>query len=197
MNRTAVAIALVLCFPLAAYADDASRRAKAEELLALLHMERVSTQVMDNILHQTTAITAQRSGGTMTPATQAALADFQKRVVAVLEPQVGWKAIGPDYIRLCADAFTDEQLDAILAFYKSPGGAALLDKMPSINQQINQLIQPRIAALQPQMNQMLNDFEKGVVKPAPALTPLVNPSAPPALAPAPALPPAPGKGPVQ
>ena len=75
VNRIALFFALTLSLPISAHADEASRRAKADEILTLLHMDRMSLQLMENILRQTTAITAQKSGGAMTPATQAALAD--------------------------------------------------------------------------------------------------------------------------
>jgi hypothetical protein len=202
VNRLALVFALALCLPISARADEASRRAKAEEILTLLHMDRMSLQLMENIMRQTTAITAQKSGGSMTSATQAALADFQKQLLAVIEPQIGWKTIEPEYVKQYVDTFTDEELDAMLAYYKSPAGTAFLTKMPGIDKQVNLTVQSRVATLQPQLNQMLAAFEKTVVPPAaPASTPpLTLKSLPPASAttPAPAsTPPAPAKGPQQ
>jgi len=191
MKRLSHLLVLALCFPLAAHADEASRRAKAEQMVMLLHMDRVVAQLMSSIMQQTTAITAQRSGGTMTPETKTALADFQKKLAAVIEPQIGWKAVEPEYIRLYAGAFSDEELDGMLAFYKSPAGTALLEKMPALNQQANQDMQSKIAALQPQVKQMFDDFEKGLPAKTSAPAPLAPPRPAPSLAPAPA--PAPAK----
>jgi len=171
MNRLLVSVALVLCIPLAARADEASRRAKAEELITLLHSDRVSKQLVEELVRQTTEITTKRSGGKMTPETQAALADFQKKLASALEPQVGWKAIEPEYIRLYADAFSDDDLDHMIAFYKSPAGMVSLEKTPAINQQISGLLQGKMAELRPQMNQMLNDFEKSLEPKTPPATP--------------------------
>jgi hypothetical protein len=202
INRLASLLALALCLPISARADEASRRAKAEELLALLHVDRMATQLMGNLLQQTTEITTRKSGGAMTPATQAALADFQKKLVAVIEPQIGWKAVEPEYVKQYADTFTDEELDAMLAYYKSPAGTAFLTKLPGIDKQVNEIVHSRVVALQPQVNQMLTEFEKTVVPPAaPASTPpLTLKSLPPASAttPAPApAPTAPAKSPQQ
>jgi hypothetical protein len=203
VNRLVLFFALTLCLPISAHADDASRRAKAEEILTLLHMDRMSTQLMGNLLQQTTEITARKSAGAMTPATQAALADFQKKLVAFIEPQIGWKAIEPEYVKQYADTFTDEELDAMLAYYKSPAGTAFLTKMPGIDKQVNETVRSRIVALQPQVNQMIAEFEKTVAPPAaPASTPpLTLKSLPPASAttpaPATAPPSAPAKGPQQ
>jgi hypothetical protein len=203
MNRPISLLFFALCLPISARADDASRRAKAEEILTLLHMDRMATQLVGNLLQQTTDITSRKSGGAMTPATQAALADFQKKLVAFIEPLIGWKAIGPEYVKQYADTFTDEELDAMLAYYKSPAGTAFLTKMPGIDKQVNETVHAKIVALQPQVNQMLTEFEKTVAPPAaPASTPpLTLKSLPPASAttpaPAPTSPPTPAKGPQQ
>jgi uncharacterized protein len=185
MNRLAPLLALLLCIPSPARADEASHRAKAQEIVTLLHLNRAVGQLMDNLLRQTTAITTQRAGGTLTPEIQASLSDFQKTVTATMEPQIGWQAIEPEYVKRYADTFTDEELDAMVAFYKSPAGAAVVDKMPILNQQVAQLMQARVTALQPQMIQMLKDFENSVPQKAP------SPSGPPAPASEPG--PTPGK----
>jgi hypothetical protein len=60
---------------------------------------------------------------------------------------------------LC-EQLTDEQLDAILVFYKSPTGIALVEKLPTLTAQGMQLAQSKIILLQPQMKQMIEDFAK-------------------------------------
>jgi hypothetical protein len=160
MNRLSVLFALVLCFPLVAHADEASRRAKAAELITILHADHQVAQLIDNLLQQTATITRQRSGGTLTPETQAALIAFQKKLVAAAEPEIGWTAIKPQYVKLYADTFTDEDLDGILAFYKSPSGQALIEKMPPLSRETTQLLQSKVTILQPQLKQMFEEFEK-------------------------------------
>jgi hypothetical protein len=167
MNRSAIFLALAFSLPLAARADDASRLAKAEEMIALAHVDRLTNQVMDTLLQQTTAITTQQSGGSLTPEKKAALDDFQKKLIAVIEPQIGWKAVAPALAGIYAKTFTEDQMDAIIAFYKSPAGAALMDNMPEINKQANEVMQARILALQPQVRQMFADFQKSQLTPTP------------------------------
>jgi hypothetical protein len=169
-------LALALCFPLAAHADEASRRAKSEQLIALLHVDRLVTQVIDNVMKQSADIAMRKSGGKMTPAQQAALSDFQKKLGAVIEPQIGWKEVAePEYVRLYASTYTDEELDAMLTFFKSPAGVAFLGKMSPINQQVTQLLQGKINELLPQVKQMFDDFEKTWPATPPA-TPSAAPS---------------------
>jgi hypothetical protein len=162
---------LAFSSPLIARADDASRHAKAVEMVTLAHLDRLSTEVIDTLLQQTASITMQRAGGTLTPAQKTALEDFQKKLVVVIEPQVGWKAMEPAFADLYAKTFTEDQMDAIIVFYKSPAGIVLMDKMPEINQQANQMMQAKIIGMQAQVRQMFADFEKSQ---APATPPATN-----------------------
>ena len=186
MNRFAALLALALCLPLAARAVDASLHAKAEEMMALAHADRMSQQVIDTLLQQTTDLATQQSGGSLTAENKATLADFQKKLLGVLEPQIGWDAMKPALADLYAKSFTEDQMDSIIAFYKSPGGAALMEKMPGINQQANEILRTRIVALQPQVRQMFSDLQKSqqvAAPPAPTV-----PATTPAPKPAPSTP---------
>jgi uncharacterized protein len=160
MKRVALLLALVLCLPLSAHADEASRHAKAQELLTLLHMDRVMDQMMNNMLEQMSTMTKQLGGNNVKPEDQAKIDDFQKKVFQLVESQMGWKVLEPDYVDIYAKNFTDEQLDSILAFYKSPAGSALVEKLPTLTTQGMQLAQTRMTALQPQLKQMIEDFAR-------------------------------------
>jgi uncharacterized protein len=160
MKRLALLLALVICLPLTAHADEASRRAKAQEMLTLLHMDRLMDQMMNGVTEQMSAMTKQLGGNNLKPQDQAKIDEFQKKVFQLVQSQMSWKALEPDYIDIYAKNFTDEQLDAILAFYKSPAGVALVEKLPTLTTQGMQLAQTKMAALQPQLKQMVEDFAK-------------------------------------
>jgi uncharacterized protein len=191
MNRLALVFAFLLCLPLAARADDASHRAKAKEMIEILHMERMVSSLMDNAMKQTTSVTAQRYGGQMPPDVQVSLANFQKKLATLMEPQVGWTGVEPEFIRLYTETFTEEQLDQMLAFYRSPTGKALVEKQPMINEEAAKLLQARAATLQPQVRDMFNDFEKGLTPPLQDLPKAPSAPKPPAASPSPTPSPAP------
>jgi uncharacterized protein len=162
MKRIAVLLAftLALCLPLTAHADEASRRAKAEEMVQLLHMDTLMKQLMDGMRQQVSTTTQQLAGKTLTPQDQARLDEFQQKLYAMIDAQIGWKAIEPDILDLYAETFTDDELDGILAFYKSPAGISMVQKLPGLTTQAMQLTQSRMATLQPQVKQMIADFAR-------------------------------------
>jgi uncharacterized protein len=160
MKRLALLLVLVLCLPLTARADEASRRVKAQELLTLLHMDTLSQQIMDTMQKQAIANARQMFDKTPTPQQQALLDDFEKRLFALVESRVGWKALEPDILDLYVRNFTDEELDGILAFYKSPAGVSMITKMPTMTTQAMQISQSKVTALMPELRQMTQDFAK-------------------------------------
>jgi uncharacterized protein len=164
MKRIVLFLGLVVCLPLTAHADDASRHAKAQEMLTLLHMDRLMDQLTNGMMEQMAAVTKQLGGNTVKPEDQAKIDEFQKKVVQLVQSQMSWKALEPDYVDIYAKNFTDEQLDAILAFYRSPAGIALVEKLPTLTTQGMQLAQAKMAILQPQLKQMVDDFAKSAAQ---------------------------------
>lgn len=187
MKRFAPFLLLAFLLPIAARADEASHKAKAEEVIQILHLDRMVNGVMQNAMQQSAALTAQRYGGKMTPAATAALSDFQKKLTDLLQPQISYEALKPDYLRIFTENFTEEQIDAMLAFYRSPAGKALIEKLPTVEQGIGQILQKRVQELQPQVKQMFDEFQKSLPAPAAAgsATPGASnsPAAPPASTP--------------
>lgn len=194
MNRLAVLLVLALTLPLTASADDASHRAKAEQLINLLHTDRMVKMNTDGLKKQLTDAANQVVGPSPTPAGQAQLSDFEKNASQMIDTQVGWTAMEPAFIDIYSKNYTEEELDAILAFYKTPAGAALLEKSPTVNDQATQIARAKMDALKPELMQSFTDFRKSQAPPAPTLGPV--PAAPavpasPVKPAAPATPPAP------
>jgi hypothetical protein len=183
-NRIALFLGLALCLPTAARADEASHRAKAQELMTLLHTENVVQQNADKMMKSVTAVADKTAGPDPTPDTKAKVADFEKRAQEMIDAQIGWKAMQDQLVDIYEKAFTEEQLDVILAFYKSPAGVALLTGMPEVSSQIGQLGNSRVQALQPRLQQSFTDLKKNLAPPPPTLGPLgPAPSAAPSSAP--------------
>jgi hypothetical protein len=194
-NRIAQLIVLALCLPVAARADEASHRAKAEEMVTLLQTEKQVRFNADNIMKQVSEAADSAAGPNPTDDAKARIADFEKQAQQMIDGQVGWKALQTQFADAYAKIFTDDQLDAINAFYKSPAGLALVANMPDVNAQISQLVNGRMQALKPQLQQLYTDLKKSLAPAPPTLGPVppatlgpVPPAAPQAPASAPAAP---------
>jgi hypothetical protein len=187
-HRVALVLVLVLCIPVVARADEASHRAKAQEMMSMLHTEKQVQLAADTIMKQVADAADKAAGPDASPDAKAKVADFEKQALEMIDAQVSWKAMQTQFTDVYAKAFTEEQLDAIIGFYKSPAGVALLAGMPDVNAQLSKFGQGRVQALQPQIQQLYADFKKSLAPPPPMLGP-VPPAAPAAPTVSPASPP--------
>lgn len=159
-----------------ARADEASKRAKAEQLFVLLHMDTMMDQLMSGVKKQVQQITESMPGADQaTPEQKKQIVDFQQRVMDTVNQKIGWKALEPDFINLYAGTYTEEELDGIIAFYKSPVGQKMMEKTPELMTKSTQIAQQKMSELQPVLNQMVQDFMKQMAasmgKPAQASPP--------------------------
>ena len=160
MKRLSFLLIFAFCLPLTAHADEASKRAKVHEMLDLLHVDRLMAQVMDSAMRQVTTITNQMLGKNLNDEQKASLEDFQKQIFETVNAHVGWKAMEPDYVDLYAQTYTEDELDAIIAFYKTPAGMSMIAKTPELSQKSMTLVQQKMVSLQPQIQQMVEDFAR-------------------------------------
>jgi len=124
MNRLSLLLIFSLSLPLAAHADDASRRAKAEEMVMLLHTDQMVNQVSQNLVQQVNAAAEKLAGANPTPEIKTKTTTFEKSMADKIENQIGWTAMKPAFTDIYAKTYTEAELDAILAFYKSPAGVS-------------------------------------------------------------------------
>lgn len=64
----------------------------------------------------------------------------------------------PDYIRLYDETFSSEEVDGILAFYKSSVGQSYLSKTPVLTSKTMELAQRTLGDFMPQMMTMTADW---------------------------------------
>jgi hypothetical protein len=167
MKRLSILLVLCLALPLTARADEASRRVKAQEMITLLHLDRLVQQLTDGMMKQVSAMSKQQfAGHDISAAQQAQLDDFQKQVFALIDTQLGWKAMEPTYVDIYAKTLTDDELDGIIAFYKSPAGTAMIEKLPRLTTQAQQIVQQKMVTLQPQIMQLVQDFASHAAAPS-------------------------------
>lgn len=164
MKSFALSLTLLLAFTLStvARADDASQRAKAQQLMTMLHTERMVQQVSDNITKQIEDAADRTAGTDPTPDQKTKVADFKKQAAQMIDAKLGWTAMKPEIVDIYVKQFTEDQIDAIIAFYKSPAGAAMMEKMPQVNTSLGQLAGARVGDLQGTLRQAYADLQKSM-----------------------------------
>ena len=109
---------------------DGHRQAVAR-LFELTHMQRLIETGVDRVL-------------SMQVAQDPALEKHRKALRAFLEKYIGWQALQDDLTAMYLQAFTEAELAQMNAFYSSPTGQKVLERLPELVQQRNQLAMRRL-----------------------------------------------------
>lgn len=141
----------------AAWADDASRAAKAEELLQLTNSEQMMKQMID---HARDIQKAQAAKMQLPEEAKDQAPQLQEKFTQVITDRLDWNKLKPAFIKLYADTFTDEELDGMVAFYKSPAGKAVLAKMPQLSPKTVKIAQDAMQDVQAEIRRIIEEAKK-------------------------------------
>ncbi len=56
------------------------------------------------------------------------LGTIPAEVATIFKEKMSWARMKPLYTKVYQDAFTQEEIDGLIAFYRSPAGAAFVEK---------------------------------------------------------------------
>jgi len=161
MSRPLLVLAAALFFSTAAaHADDASKHAKLKELFQLTSMQNRVDQIRASALAQARSFAAQQFASTGVSAQQdnKGVAAFYDQLNALVAEGYNWTKLEPAYEKAYADLYTEDEVDGILAFYKSPVGQAFLAKTPEATRQVLQISKQQFDALTPQIQKLTEDY---------------------------------------
>ncbi len=68
--------------------------------------------------------------------------------------------VRPDMVKAYNETFTDEEIDAMLAWYSSPAGRSVTQKLPSVSARISGIAQAEMSALNDEINRIAEDSLK-------------------------------------
>lgn len=140
---TAAALALLaLAHPARAQdttaAPSPARMRAAEELMAAMDMERNYARTVDAMVEQ------QKTQN-------AVIAQHEAEFRAFFERYMSWEQIEPEYIRLYAETYTEDELHQLAAFYRTPLGRRLMETLPQVGARSAEITQRRVMVHMPEL----------------------------------------------
>jgi uncharacterized protein len=75
-------------------------------------------------------------GQTLTPKRQAIVDRMATQMSAAMGEMLNWDNLMPMYLRIYRDSFTQDEIDGVIKFYKSPAGQAYVKKLPVVMQSV-------------------------------------------------------------
>jgi len=133
-------------------AQEASRRAMAEELLNLMNMQEniaKSFAMVKQMIPAQMEKMKQTMGQTNMPSKVSSQTDSMMDMMA---QELSWDKMKDDYITLYAETFTEDEMKGIIAFYKSPAGQAFITKQPELMKRSMELSQKIMMQIMPKIS---------------------------------------------
>jgi hypothetical protein len=152
-----VASLLLFWQPTSALADEASKNAKIEEMIQITHADRMMQQIVDQIR---TMQMAQFSKMDIPAAERETAGELQQKVVALLADRLSWDKAKPAFVKLYSETFTEEEIAAIVEFYKSLAGKAMIEKMPLLMQRSMAVGQQLMGDIPPEIKRMAEELKQ-------------------------------------
>lgn len=144
--------------------------ASLTELLTLTRADQMTTQAMSAVeqsMRQTMQMATQ--GEKLNAAQQQTLERVRSKYMQIMREEMSWDRLQPLYLQIYRESLTQEEVDGMIAFYKTPAGQALITKMPVIMQKSMSVMQdqmmPRLIARLKEAQQELAASNKPARRP--------------------------------
>jgi hypothetical protein len=96
-----------------------------------------------------------------TPEMRERVAALQDKMSGVIRDELSFPKLKPLIAKVYADTFTQEEVDSLIAFYESPGGRALINKMPLVMNRTMMIMQQRMGPMTERMKKALKEAVSG------------------------------------
>lgn len=163
-----ILLSLTLCGSLASGADNPSpsasgtsgppSEASIRQLLEVAQAHKLIDSVMaqmDGLMTQ--AIQQATQGQEVPPKVQKDIDKRQAEVVGLMKELLDWTKLEPMYVRIYQKSFSQQEVDGMIAFYKTPAGQAVIGKMPAVMQNTMDEMQQMMAPVMQKMQRVQQD----------------------------------------
>ncbi len=107
---------------------------------------------MKQIMQQAT------QGQRVSPKIQKDIDNSQTEMMRTVREVLDWDKLEPMYVRVYQKSFTQDEVNGLIAFYKTPTGQALLTKMPAVIQNTFDEVQKLMQPMMQRMHQMQQEI---------------------------------------
>ena len=160
---------LLICLAInPAFADQPSEQS-VKELLTVLNAKKSVDDItgqMEAMMKKSMETSLQ--GANLTPEQKKIVDDLETKTVKFVKEQMAWDKLEPMYLQIYRESFTQDEIDGIVGFYKTPAGQALINKMPQVTQKTMGEMQKRMMSLEGDLRKFQEEASAELQKHQPA-----------------------------
>lgn len=130
--------------------------ASIETLLTLTKSENTLNAAYEQIVPVTTQSLPQPqalAGKTLSTQQPQGVETAVQQAVEVMRTELSsWASVRPDVMKIYQGTFLQEEVDGMIAFYRSPPGIAVVEKLPTVMQRSNAFAMARMPSIVAKVN---------------------------------------------
>ncbi|HSU14806.1 DUF2059 domain-containing protein [Longimicrobium sp.] len=148
-TRMALAAVALLALARPAHAQDPSpaRMRAAAEVLEAGQLQRGYERTLDLMIEQ------QKQ-------TNPAIAQYEQQMRDFFRKYISWAQIEPEFVRLYAETYTEDELRQLAAFYRTPLGRRLMETQPELAARSSEVTQRLLREHLPELMQTVMEAEQ-------------------------------------
>lgn len=161
MKIKSLLISILLATSCYSYADSESKQAKLNELVNIMDMDSMVDQMYSQMEAMMQNMSTQMG---VQPSEQEIFDDYYSQMVLIMNEEMSWAKMEPLIVNIYDNNFTEEEINDILAFYKTETGQSLLLKMPAVMQESMQISQTLMQASIPKIQELAKNLSEDLAK---------------------------------
>lgn len=145
--------AVVSCGAFAQTGQPASK-ASIEQLLEITETRKMydaTMQEMTKMVDQSTARIMNR----IPPEKQGKFKKAMAELDTIIKEEMSWDKMKPQYVQIYMETFTQQEIDDLAAFYKTPSGKSFIKKQPQVIQRTSAISQEKMGVMMERFTNMM------------------------------------------
>jgi len=140
-----------------------ARDASIRQLLEIMHARKL----VDGLPQQMNAMMSgmlqkMLQGQAVSPTQQHAIDEMVSKMTALMREEFKWDQMELLYLKIYRESFSEAEIQSMIAFYSTPAGQAVVNKLPLVTQNVMTAMQERVAAMMPKIQQMAADMAQQI-----------------------------------
>src|SRR6266404_1182651 len=96
--------------------------------------------------------------------TAASKESTRTKMVTIMREELNWESLEPMYVDIYHETLTQDEVNGMIAFYKTPAGRAVIKKLPAVMQRSMAAVQQRMPGLIQKLQAATQDAQKELQK---------------------------------
>jgi hypothetical protein len=168
MNKrslTLIALSCAVAFPTVFATDNSpASETSIKQLLEVTQAHKLHDAILAHIdEYMKQAMKQATQAGRVTPDIQKEIDTFQAEMTSAAREALDWNRLQAIQIRIYQKSLTQDDVDGLISFYKTPAGQALVTKMPAVMQntmnEMQEIMKPMLQRIQQKQQQIVAQVE--------------------------------------